>query len=166
MHFGESCLLITPRKTTLIANIGGKGVDCGEGFYYHYKLSIGDSLSQKPDKDYEACERESRVVALKSFKGVTDKWQAPFQCVITSLPFFCSGRCCSPQVNNTISLINFINRKVGCVNVRCELWLERCTDLMKAMKVDSMEESVILYLVRTSATKAIFRVADKAKCRN
>jgi hypothetical protein len=24
-------------KPTLIANIGGKGVDCGVGFYYHYR---------------------------------------------------------------------------------------------------------------------------------
>jgi hypothetical protein len=83
------------------------------------------------------CERGSGVAGLKKFERITDKWQAQFHCFITSLSIFCSGHSCSPQVVSSINLINFINRKVGRVNIRYELRLEWSVDSTKAVKVNS-----------------------------
>jgi hypothetical protein len=103
------------------------------------------------------------VVGLKKFERTTEKWQAQFHCFITSLLIFRSDHSYSPQVVNSINLINFINRKVGRVNIRYELRLEWSVDSTKAFKVNSTRESVILHLICTPTAKAIFRVADKTR---
>lgn len=64
-------------------------------------------------------------------------------------------------MSGIVGLINLIRWEVGSVNVRGKLWLERCTDAAKGVKLNTTEEAVILDFIGRDSTKTVFGVADK-----
>lgn len=63
-----------------------------------------------------------------------------------------------------VFLRNFVDREVGYIHVRGELWLERSTDLAQLIPHHSTEEGVILDLGRTAVlatfiTNTMFGIA-------
>jgi hypothetical protein len=97
-------------------------------------------------------------VGVEALVRVADERQA---CRIVVVASLCS---LSPICSAGVVLVDFINGEIGSIDVRVQLWLERCPNPTQSMPVNAAEEGMLLDLASaTNAAKAIVGIADQAR---
>src|SRR5436309_8052060 len=94
-------------------------------------------------------------IAFKPLVSVSEKWQSQLRIRLTWL-----GRIHGFQMRGIIRLVDLVNREIRRIDVGGKLGLERRTDLSQLIKDNTTEEWMSFDLCSTTATKAVFSVAN------
>jgi hypothetical protein len=97
-------------------------------------------------------------VGVKSLVRVTNEGQAGGIFVV-------AGLCSLSSVRSArVVLVNLIDGEVGCVDVRVQLRLKRCSDPTQRMPVNTTEEGMLLdFASASNAAETMFGIADQAR---